>query len=79
VALRPDGPAPRIVNLPEWARHVLERLDQALERGPDDRLAALRAELGSYLPPAAVGGTTWTSPCRCGCGPAEASCSSSPP
>jgi hypothetical protein len=55
VALRPDGLAPRIVNLPEWARHVLERLDQALERGPDDRLAALRAELGSYVPPAAVG------------------------
>jgi transcriptional regulator with XRE-family HTH domain len=55
VALHPDGLAPRIVNLAEWARHVLERLDQALERGPDDRLAALRAELGSYVPPAAVG------------------------
>ena len=55
VALHPEGLAPRIVNLAEWARHVLERLDQALERGPDERLAALRAELGTYVPPAAVG------------------------
>jgi hypothetical protein len=52
IALHPAGLAPRIVNLHEWARHVLERLDQALERGPDERLAALRAELGSYVPPA---------------------------
>lgn len=49
-ALHPDGLAPRIVNLPEWARHILHNVTAELERGQDDRLAALHAELCGYVP-----------------------------
>ncbi|MEU9389682.1 helix-turn-helix domain-containing protein [Streptomyces sp. NPDC048324] len=41
LALHPDGLAPRIRNLAEWARHILVRLDH---------LPELRAELASYVP-----------------------------
>ncbi|MFE6935600.1 helix-turn-helix domain-containing protein [Streptomyces sp. NPDC057699] len=41
LALHPDGIAPRILNLAEWARHVVARLGQ---------LPELRAELTGYLP-----------------------------
>ncbi|CCK26801.1 transcriptional regulator, XRE family [Streptomyces davaonensis JCM 4913] len=41
LALHPEGMAPRIVNLAEWARHILVRLD-----GQDE----LRTELSAYVP-----------------------------
>jgi transcriptional regulator with XRE-family HTH domain len=41
LALHPDGVAPRILNLAEWARHILVRLDHQPE---------LRAELAAYVP-----------------------------
>nr|WSY53640.1 helix-turn-helix transcriptional regulator [Streptomyces sp. NBC_00886] len=41
LALHPDGLAPRILNLAEWARHILARLG---------RLPELRAELTGYVP-----------------------------
>lgn len=41
LALHPDGLAPRIRNLAEWARHILARLDH---------LEELRAELTGYVP-----------------------------
>ena len=41
LALHPDGLAPRILNLAEWARHILARLGQFGE---------LRAELAGYVP-----------------------------
>ncbi|MFF6994309.1 helix-turn-helix domain-containing protein [Streptomyces sp. NPDC008313] len=41
LALHPDGLAPRIHNLAEWARHILARLDH---------LEELRAELTEYIP-----------------------------
>ncbi|KPM51471.1 XRE family transcriptional regulator [Frankia sp. R43] len=41
LALHPDGIAPRIRNLPEWARHILARLGH---------LTQLRAELAGYVP-----------------------------
>ena len=41
LALHPDGIAPRIRNLAEWARHVLARLGH---------LEELRAELAGYVP-----------------------------
>jgi transcriptional regulator with XRE-family HTH domain len=41
LALHPDGLAPRIRNLAEWARHILVRLDH---------LEELRAELTGYVP-----------------------------
>ncbi|MFC9327964.1 helix-turn-helix domain-containing protein [Kitasatospora sp. NPDC057015] len=50
VALHPRGLAPRIENLPEWAQHILTALRREAERHPDERLDALHAELGSYLP-----------------------------
>jgi transcriptional regulator with XRE-family HTH domain len=48
VTLHPDGLAPRIENLAEWAGHLLERLDRqiAVSGAPD--LVALAAELRSY-------------------------------
>jgi transcriptional regulator with XRE-family HTH domain len=52
LALHPEGMAPRIVNFPEWARHVVNNLGAALARNPDERLAALHAELSGYVPPA---------------------------
>ncbi|GLW09471.1 XRE family transcriptional regulator [Microtetraspora sp. NBRC 13810] len=50
LALHPGGMAPRIVNLAEWAQHIVQRLAAEIERNPDDRLAALIAELRAYLP-----------------------------
>jgi transcriptional regulator with XRE-family HTH domain len=41
LALHPDGLAPNIRNLSEWARHILARLDH---------LEELRAELAGYVP-----------------------------
>jgi transcriptional regulator with XRE-family HTH domain len=52
LALHPEGMAPRIGNFPEWARHVLHALEAELSRNPDQRLAALHAELAGYVPPA---------------------------
>jgi transcriptional regulator with XRE-family HTH domain len=52
LALHPDGMAPRIRNFAEWARHVVNNVAAELARNPDDRLAALHAELTGYVPPA---------------------------
>jgi transcriptional regulator with XRE-family HTH domain len=52
LALHPDGMAPRITNFAEWARHVVNSIEAELARNPDDRLAALLAELTDYVPPA---------------------------
>ncbi len=54
LALHPDGMAPRIANFPEWGWHVLNAMTAELARNPDERLAALRAELSRYVPPARV-------------------------
>jgi transcriptional regulator with XRE-family HTH domain len=50
LALHPRGMAPRIVNLAQWAYHILDRLHQDSLRESDDRLAALHAELVPYAP-----------------------------
>jgi transcriptional regulator with XRE-family HTH domain len=50
LALHPEGMAPRIANLAQWAYHILDRLQQESRRNPDDRLAALHAELARYAP-----------------------------
>jgi transcriptional regulator with XRE-family HTH domain len=50
VALHPRGMARRVVNLAQWAHHVLDRLHQQAERERDDRLATLRDELAGYAP-----------------------------
>ncbi|WP_405013079.1 helix-turn-helix domain-containing protein [Kitasatospora sp. NBC_01539] len=51
LALHPQGLAPRILNFPEWARHVVERLTRRAESEADDGLAELHRELAGYLPP----------------------------
>ncbi len=52
IALHPEGMAPRIVNFPEWATHVLQGIRAELDRSPDERLAAVYDELSGYVPPA---------------------------
>ncbi|KJE21220.1 transcriptional regulator, XRE family [Frankia torreyi] len=50
LALHPAGLAPRIVNLAEWSRHILNGIHAEILRNPDDRLSDLHAELGRYVP-----------------------------
>jgi hypothetical protein len=50
LALHPRGMAPRIGNFAQWAQHIVERLHQESLRNPNERLAALRAELEAYVP-----------------------------
>jgi transcriptional regulator with XRE-family HTH domain len=48
--LHPNGLAPRIVNLNEWAWHVIDALHREAVRNPSDRLEALASELEGFLP-----------------------------
>ncbi|MFQ6330250.1 helix-turn-helix domain-containing protein [Nocardia sp. CWNU-33] len=50
LALHPDGLARRVVNLPEWGRHVTESLRGKAMRSPDAGLDDFIAELEGYLP-----------------------------
>ncbi|MEU4714283.1 helix-turn-helix transcriptional regulator [Micromonospora purpureochromogenes] len=50
VLLHPDGLAPLIVNLDEWAWHVLDRLRAESDRNPDARLDVLVTELAALVP-----------------------------
>jgi transcriptional regulator with XRE-family HTH domain len=51
LSLHPQGLAPRIANLGQWRAHLLERLQQQIERSGDAQLAALQAELVALSPP----------------------------
>lgn len=53
LALHPDGMARRVLNLADWARHILESLRSRSRRSPDPRLDALIDELIRYVPPVA--------------------------
>ncbi|WP_084510765.1 helix-turn-helix domain-containing protein [Nocardia lijiangensis] len=55
LALHPDGLACRVLNLPEWGRHVTESLRGRALRSPDPELDAFIAELTGYLPVAEPG------------------------
>jgi transcriptional regulator with XRE-family HTH domain len=48
LSLHPDGLAPRIENLGEWRRHLLERLKVQVAQSGDPDLADLFAELRGY-------------------------------
>ena len=48
VSLHPDGVAPRIVNLGEWAGHLMERLDRQIAVSRDSDLIALAEELRTF-------------------------------
>jgi transcriptional regulator with XRE-family HTH domain len=55
LSLHPDGLAGRIVNLPEWRPHLLDRLDRDIELTADRALILLRTELAAYpCPPPAT-------------------------
>jgi transcriptional regulator with XRE-family HTH domain len=55
LAVHPDGMAPRVENLAEWGRHILENVRARALRHPDERLDALAAEIEGYLPPPGLG------------------------
>ncbi|MGE3395800.1 MAG: helix-turn-helix domain-containing protein [Sphingomonas sp.] len=52
LSLHPEGLAPRIANLGEWKRHLLERLAGQIAASADPVLEALREELKAYPAPA---------------------------
>jgi len=52
LSLHPQGLAPRIANLPEWRRHLLDRLRQQIALSADPVLIDLMKELQSYPGPA---------------------------
>lgn len=51
VLLHPEGLGPRIINMPEWGRHVIDGLQRKAQRNPDTSLERLIAELERYVPP----------------------------
>ncbi|MFJ9449693.1 helix-turn-helix domain-containing protein [Herbaspirillum sp. NPDC101397] len=55
LSLHPQGLAPRIVNFPEWRRHMLDRLRQQIALSADPVLIDLMKELQSYPEPAGAG------------------------
>jgi transcriptional regulator with XRE-family HTH domain len=48
LSLHPRGLAPRIANLGQWRGHLLEQLQQRIERTADPRLVELAEELAGY-------------------------------
>jgi transcriptional regulator with XRE-family HTH domain len=55
LAVHPAGMAPRVENLSEWGRHIIDSLRGRAMRSPDARLDEFIAELEGYVPPAAPG------------------------
>ena len=55
LAVHPAGMGPRVENLGEWGRHVIDSLRAQLLRSPDPRLDEFVAELEGYVPAAAPG------------------------
>ncbi|GAA2024448.1 helix-turn-helix transcriptional regulator [Catenulispora yoronensis] len=50
VMLHPAGMAPRVANLGQWGRHVMDNLHAMALRSPSPGLGALVAELAGYVP-----------------------------
>src|SRR5918911_1616699 len=53
--LHPRGMAPRIVNLDEWAWHIVDAVQREEVRNPSERRAALLADLEAWGPARAAG------------------------
>ena len=51
LSLHPDGLAPRIANLADWKRHIIERLRHQVAEGGDPVLEELVEELRGYPAP----------------------------
>ncbi len=52
LSLHPQGLAPHIRNLEQWAGHLLHRLERLTDLTGDPRLASLLAEVRGYVPDA---------------------------
>ncbi|MFJ2187934.1 helix-turn-helix domain-containing protein [Kitasatospora sp. NPDC087861] len=52
IALHPEGLAPRIVNYPQWRRHLLERMAHRIELVSAELLRRLYEEVRGYPEPA---------------------------
>ena len=52
IMLHPDGVAPRVANLPQWGRHVIDNLRCWRLQSPDRGMEALANELAGYVPEA---------------------------
>lgn len=55
LALHPQGVASRVINLPEWGRHVTEAMRNRIRVSPDPETEGLITELEAFLPPAEPG------------------------
>ena len=55
LAVHPDGMGPRVLNLPEWGRHIVENVRGHALHNPDPRLDELLAELERLVPVAEPG------------------------
>jgi transcriptional regulator with XRE-family HTH domain len=55
LAVHPDGMGPRVRNLGEWGRHIIDSLRGRLARSPDPRLEEFVAELEEHVPAAEPG------------------------
>jgi len=73
LALHPSGMAPRVGNLAEWGRHIIDSLRAQVGRSPDPRLDEFVAELEGYVPRAAPGPdhVGFAVPLRLRCGAGE--------
>lgn len=58
LSLHPEGLAPRILNLPQWREHLLERLRLQIIATGDEVLVALLQELQAYPAPPALHAVT---------------------
>jgi transcriptional regulator with XRE-family HTH domain len=55
LAVHPDGMAPRVENLDEWGRHIIDNVRGHALRSPDPRLDELLVELEEHVPPTSPG------------------------
>jgi transcriptional regulator with XRE-family HTH domain len=55
LAVHPDGMGPRVENLAEWGRHIMDNVRAHAVRSPDPRLDELLAELHRHVPPPSPG------------------------
>ncbi len=60
LALHPDGLARRVMNMPEWGRHIIESLRSRALRSPDDNIDVLITELEGYVPRCRTDPTTFS-------------------